>query len=124
MCGLHDPDMMDLSSTPLGRLRSIRSTISGEGSVPVQRSGPAMLSRTKSGSVVNSSALRAGEIVRISLTLRRIPSSWIGRTSRSRCTTKSIEEANTRLTIDSVTFSPAMTAALTSADSASRAELA
>ena len=82
-----------------------------------------MSSLTKIGSTVKPSP-SVGRTARISMVLRRMPVPSCAATSRSRWTTKSIEEENTLLTTCSVTFSPAINAALTTASSAPRAELA
>jgi len=55
----------------------------------------------------------------ISVTCRRMPDPLVATSSRSTCTTRSSASLNTFCTIRSVTFSPAINAALTSAFDAS-----
>lgn len=100
---------------------SIRDTRRSEGSAPVHSKGPPRLRRSKIDCEEKSS-WSEGTRDRISIVWRRmLPSLSI---SRSRWTTRSIDEANTFQTTRSGTFSPAIRAALTNAASASEAELA
>ena len=78
---------------------------------PLQRPARAR-SRTKIGSYVCSSP-SVGTTAVISVTWRRTPPAPRGASSRSTCTTTSSACENTRRTIRSVTFSPAISAAFT-----------
>ena len=89
---------------------------------PSTRAAARVASRTKIGSQVNPSE-SAGLTAVISVTCRRMPDPC-ATSSRSTCTTRSSASLNTLRTIRSVTFSPAINAAFTSAFNASGAVLA
>ena len=84
------------------------------GSAPVHSSGRPTPLRTKMGSKV-CSAPRPGSTAVISVTCRRTEPEPVAPSWRSTCTTTSSASENTRRTMPSVTFSPAISAAFTNA---------